>query len=140
MMDRIDRARRSANMRRIKSTDTLPEMIVRKTAHSLGLRFRLHRKNMPGKPDLLFPGHRLAILVHGCFWHRHYGCKNCTNPKTRAAFWKAKFAANVARDASVTAQLKHLGWRVEVIWECETIDIPTLSRKLRSFVAISEKH
>lgn len=94
-------------------------MRVRKAAHALGLRFRLHRKDLLGSPDLVFPRHQTAIFVHGCFWHRHLGCSKASLPKTRPSFWKAKFDANVDRDARVIEALERLGWQVAIIWECE---------------------
>ncbi|MCM8731574.1 very short patch repair endonuclease [Hephaestia sp. GCM10023244] len=133
-MDKISPERRSENMRRIGRKDTAPEMVVRRTAHSLGLRYRLHRKDLPGTPDLVFPRQRLAIFVHGCFWHRHTGCRNCTTPSTRQEFWIAKFAANVERDARSERELCELGWQVEVIWECETRDRQALAGRLRSIL------
>lgn len=131
-MDKISPEQRSENMRRIRPKDTGPEMVVRRMAHSLGLRYRLHRKDLPGKPDLVFPCHKAVVFVHGCFWHRHAGCHNCTNPGTRPEFWAAKFAANVERDARCERQLRELGWRVEIIWECETRDRQALAVRLRS--------
>lgn len=107
-------------MSRVRGKNTSPEMRVRRAAHALGLRFRLHRKDLPGKPDLVFPKHRLAIFVHGCFWHRHEGCSKASMPKTRLEFWQAKFDANVERDARVTRCLVEKEWRVAVIWECQT--------------------
>ena len=95
-------------------------MIVRRVLHGAGYRFRLHRRDLPGSPDVVLPRHRLAVFVHGCFWHRHTGCPRTTTPKTRAAFWASKFAANIARDERATAELGRLGWRVHVVWECET--------------------
>ena len=129
-MDRIDPARRSENMRRIRGRDTAPEMAVRRAIFARGLRFRLHRGDLPGRPDVVLPGRRLAIFVHGCFWHRHAGCARCTDPGTRADFWQAKFAANVARDARVQAELVTAGWRVETVWECEAAKPETLARRL----------
>ena len=131
-MDKISPERRSENMRRIRPKDTKPEMIVRRTAHSLGLRYRLHRKDLPGTPDMVFSRHKVAMFVHGCFWHRHAGCPNCTNPGTRPEFWAAKFAANVERDARSERELRELGWRVEIIWECETRNPQALAERLRS--------
>ena len=95
-------------------------MIVRRALHALGFRFRLHRRDLPGSPDIVLPRHRSVIFVHGCFWHRHAGCRRTTMPKTRAAFWQAKFDANQARDAQVEDALRRAGWWVHVIWECET--------------------
>lgn len=105
-------------MRAVRSRDTSPEFAVRRIAHRLGLRFRLHRRNLPGTPDLIFPRHRLAVFVHGCFWHRHLGCPRATTPKTRAAYWQAKFERTVDRDSAATAALNKSGWRVLIIWEC----------------------
>lgn len=118
-MDIIDSACRSELMARIKGTNTKPEIHVRRVAHAMGLRFRLHRKDLPGRPDLVFPRYRTVVFVHGCFWHRHKDCTFATTPKTRAAFWAAKFAANIERDARNKADLRRLGWRVIVLWECE---------------------
>jgi DNA mismatch endonuclease (patch repair protein) len=132
MADRIDAERRSANMRRIGQKDTAPEIAVRRAAHSLGLRFRLHRRDLPGRPDLVLPRYKMAVFVHGCFWHRHPECSNCTMPKTRVEFWRDKFAANVERDQRVSENLRKLGWRVEVIWECETLDSQHLIDRLSS--------
>jgi len=103
----------------IRGKDTLPEIKVRKYLHSRGLRYRLHVKTLPGKPDLVFPKFRLVVFVHGCFWHRHKGCRYATTPANNAEFWRSKFEANVLRDIEVVQKLKHAGWRVLVIWECE---------------------
>lgn len=107
-------------MSRVRGKDTTPELRVRRAAHSVGLRFRLHRKDLPGSPDMVFPRHKVAMFVHGCFWHRHPGCTKASNPKTRAEFWQDKFRSNVTRDERVAAELEKLGWRVVTIWECET--------------------
>lgn len=122
---------RSEIMRAVKRTHTKPELIVRKFLHSLGLRFRLHRKNLPGSPDIVLPKHCTAIFVHGCFWHRHSGCRYASTPKTRQDYWLPKFDANVERDAHKEAQLRELGWRVLVIWECETRNLEALEQRLR---------
>jgi len=105
-------------MSRIRGKDTEPELIVRSFFHRAGLRFRLHAK-LPGKPDLILPKRNTAIFVHGCFWHRHNGCRFSTTPANNAAFWREKFAGNVRRDAAAQRQLEELRWRVEVIWECQ---------------------
>ena len=117
-MDVVDAATRSRMMAGIRGKDTKPELIVRRFLHRAGLRFRLHAK-LPGKPDLVLPKHRAAVFVHGCFWHRHEGCRYATTPANNAAAWQEKFAANVRRDAKMRQQLEELGWRVLVIWSCE---------------------
>ena len=110
----------------IRGKNTKPELVVRSFLHRAGLRFRLHAR-LPGKPDLVLPKHRAAVFVHGCFWHRHDGCRYTTTPANNAAFWQEKFAANVRRDAKVKQQLEELGWRVLVIWSCE-LDERSLAR------------
>ena len=134
MTDIVDSKRRSELMARIRSRDTAPELAVCRIAHRMGLRFRLHRKDLPGRPDLVFPKHRLAVFVHGCFWHRHEGCRHASMPRSRVAFWTEKFAANVARDARQQAALNEVGWRVLVIWECETRDEEAVERRLATSV------
>ena len=120
MTDIVDPKRRSAIMARITSRDTAPELAVRSMAHKMGFRFRLHRKDLPGRPDLVLPKHRLVIFVNGCFWHRHSGCANSIMPKTRTAFWRQKLNGNVERDRRNYQRLLAMGWRTLVIWECET--------------------
>ena len=134
MTDIVNSKRRSAMMAHIRGRNTGPELAVRRIAHRMGLRFRLHRKDLPGRPDLVFPKHQLAVFVHGCFWHRHEGCKYAYTPKSRIAFWTEKFAANVARDGRQEAALKALDWRVLVIWECETGDEVAVERKLTTAI------
>jgi len=107
-------------MGRISGKNTGPELTVRRAAHRRGLRFRLHRRDLPGTPDIVFPRHRLVVFVHGCFWHRHVGCRRCTTPKTRVEFWTEKFRRNVERDQRSVAALQRSGWRVLTIWECQT--------------------
>jgi DNA mismatch endonuclease (patch repair protein) len=118
-------------MSRVASKNTTAELRVRSAAHALGLRFRLHRRNLPGTPDLVFPKRRLALFVHGCFWHRHEGCKKATGAKSRVAFWEAKFKRNVERDGENRSELERLGWRVETIWECDTKMPDRLINRLR---------
>jgi DNA mismatch endonuclease (patch repair protein) len=130
----MDAAARSALMGRIRGVDTGPEMAVRRAAHRLGYRFRLHCRSLPGRPDIVFPSRRAAIFVHGCFWHRHEGCRKASTPKTRVEFWEAKFARNVERDAEVQQRLRAAGWRVLVIWECEIGMNGDLDRTLREFL------
>ena len=132
MADRISPEKRSWNMSRIGSRDTKPELRVRSALHRMGYRFRVHRKDLPGKPDVALPGLSTAIFVHGCFWHRHKGCRNATTPKTRTAFWKKKFAENTARDRKNTRALRNLGWDVVIFWECETEQASGLVKRIRS--------
>ena len=138
MTDIVDSRRRSEMMAGIKGQDTKPELVVRRIAHKLGLRFRLHRKDLPGRPDLVFPRRRLAVFVHGCFWHRHGGCRYAYTPKSRIGFWTKKFAQNIARDRSNEETLRILDWRVLVIWECETRDEDTVRRYLEEYVEWGE--
>ena len=119
-MDRLTTEHRSWNMSRIRSRNTKPEVIVRSLLHGLGFRFRLHRHDLPGSPDIVLPRYGTAIFVHGCFWHRHKECKHVANPKTRADFWNDKFAENVERDIRAQKELIALDWNVIIIWECET--------------------
>ena len=134
MTDIVDSMRRSKMMAGIKGRNTAPERTVRRVAHRMGLRFRLHRKNLPGSPDLILPRRRLAVFVHGCFWHRHEGCRYAYTPKSRIAFWTEKFTQNVARDRRNEAALRDLGWRVLIIWECETRDEEIVRRYLEESV------
>ncbi|MFL6846330.1 MAG: very short patch repair endonuclease [Allosphingosinicella sp.] len=122
-----DRSRLMANVRR---ADTKPEIAVRRVAHALGYRFRLHRRDLPGTPDLVFPRLRKIVFVHGCFWHRHAGCKRASSPKTRTAFWEEKFSRNVDRDRKNIADLEARGWSCEIVWECQTVDADRLRRLL----------
>ena len=119
MADRFSEEQRSYVMSRIKSKDTKPEMILRKSLHELGFRYRLHSSDLPGKPDMIFPKFRICIFVHGCFWHRHEGCPRSTMPKTNTLFWQEKFHRNKNRDIENVIRLIDLGWRVEIVWECE---------------------
>ena len=118
--DIVTPEQRSKIMSMIKGKNTKPEMLVRSVCHELGLRYRLHRKDLPGKPDLVFPKHRLCIFVHGCFWHRHPGCKYAYTPKSRLNFWLPKLAKNVERDLDAQQALIARGWKVVIIWECHT--------------------
>ena len=134
MTDIVDRRRRSELMAGIRTRDTAPELSVRRIAHRMGLRFRLQRKDLPGRPDLVFPKHRLAVFVHGCFWHQHDGCRFAHVPKSRVAFWTKKFAQNVARDRRNVESLRGSGWRVGIIWECEAGDEKAVRTHLASLV------
>jgi len=129
-MDILSKERRSWNMSRIRGKNTVPERVVRSALHRMGYRFRLHRPDLPGKPDIVLRRYNTVILVHGCFWHRHKGCKFAYTPKSRKRFWKQKFERNVQRDHQVKRLLKSRGWRVCVIWECETESDKLLSRRL----------
>lgn len=131
MVDSLTPESRSRNMAKIRGKDTGPELLVRRAAHAIGLRFRLHRRDLPGTPDLVFPGRRIVLFVHGCFWHRHPGCRMAYMPKSRIDFWQAKFDTNVARDARNLAELAGEGWTVAVIWECETRDPVRLRQIIR---------
>lgn len=119
MVDFLTPTQRSERMSRIRSRDSQPELALRRVLHRLGLRYKLHTKDLPGKPDLVFPRYRAVVFVHGCFWHRHEGCNIATTPKSNTPFWVEKFGKNVMRDTRVAAQLKGLGWNVFVAWECE---------------------
>lgn len=118
----MDVQTRSRIMRAVPQKNTSAEMRVRRCAHRLGLRYRIHQKKLPGTPDLVFPKYRIVIFVHGCFWHRHVGCKLATTPTANSAFWKKKFGDNIKRDARKSSELERAGWRVFVVWECETKD------------------
>ncbi|MCZ8164017.1 MAG: very short patch repair endonuclease [Brevundimonas sp.] len=124
MADSLTPERRSWNMSRIRGTNTGPEIKLRSLLHRAGYRFRLHERRLPGNPDIVLPRYRTAILVHGCFWHRHPGCQNATTPRSRTDFWTSKFEATVARDVAKTAQLETAGWQVVKVWECELKKAP----------------
>jgi DNA mismatch endonuclease, patch repair protein len=125
---------RSALMARVPSHGTRPEMAVRRAAHQLGFRYRLHRRDLPGTPDLVFTRFRTVVFVHGCFWHRHSGCRRATTPKTRRDFWQAKFDANVDRDRRTVVALEAAGWTVAVVWECEALEEQPLKRRLKNLL------
>lgn len=131
-MDIVDRATRSRMMSRIRGRDTKPEVLVRSGLHRQGLRFTLHAR-LPGRPDLVFPKYRTVVFVHGCFWHRHPGCRYATTPSGNADFWKRKFAENVDRDIRVQRELEMAGWKVITVWECEvkSMDFGALAARVR---------
>lgn len=135
MTDTLTSAQRSALMAKVKGTNTDPEMRVRKALHRRGYRYRLHAKNLPGRPDISFSGRKVAVFVHGCFWHRHPGCKKTTTPKTRTRFWKRKFSENVKRDQRNLNALGKLGWRTMVVWECEAENLESLMPSIERFLA-----
>jgi len=122
--------KRSAVMRRVKGRDTTPEVKVRRALTALGARYRLHRKDLPGSPDIVFPGRRLALFVHGCFWHGHDCARGARVPKANRDYWVAKLARNRARDAWSRTALEAAGWRVEILWECELKDVAALRARL----------
>jgi DNA mismatch endonuclease (patch repair protein) len=134
MVDVLTREQRRRNMSAIRGAHTKPEMIVRSLAHRLGYRFRLHRRDLPGKPDLVFPAQRKVIFVHGCFWHMHDCRYGSVTPATNAEFWQNKRMSNVERDARHLKSLRQDGWRVLIVWECETREPEKLERKLDKFL------
>ena len=130
MADVFTKTKRSEVMSRIRGRDTKPERAVRSILHRLGYRFRLHRTDLPGKPDIVLPCLRIVIFVHGCFWHRHEGCRFAYTPKTRTEFWLKKLESNVARDRQVETQLAELDWLVITVWECELRTPEKLTKRL----------
>jgi DNA mismatch endonuclease (patch repair protein) len=134
MADHISAAQRSALMARIRGRDTRPEILVRSIVHRLGFRFRIGPTTVPGKPDLVLQRHRKVILVHGCFWHQHPGCRRSSRPQSRVKFWNAKLDRNIRRDKDVMAQLVEEGWSFLIVWECETTNRANLEAKLRRFL------
>jgi DNA mismatch endonuclease, patch repair protein len=130
MADSLTKEHRSWNMSRIRSTNSKPEIVVRSLLHRMGYRFRLHRKDLPGKPDIVLPKYRTVIFVHGCFWHRHERCRKAYQPKSRRNFWEKKFRQNKARDKKNLNFLEEKDWNVLVVWECEIDDISRLSERL----------
>lgn len=133
-MDTVTRERRSEIMGRVRNKDTRPEMLVRRLVHGMGYRYRLHRGDLPGKPDLVFGGRRKVIFVHGCFWHRHENCPLARMPKSRVEFWRIKLNGNRERDTRNIQALREGGWSVLVIWECETRDTDALRRRITNFL------
>jgi DNA mismatch endonuclease (patch repair protein) len=119
VVDHVSRQRRSEIMAAVRDRNTAPEIIVRKAAHRMGLRFRLRGRDLPGRPDLVLPKWKTVLFVNGCFWHRHPGCKRTVVPKTNLAFWVEKFDTNMRRDEANYARLAEMGWRVIVLWQCE---------------------
>lgn len=133
-MDRISPARRSANMAKIRSRDTKPELAVRRLVYRMGYRYRLHAPRLPGRPDLVFSLRKRVIFVHGCYWHRHRRCRFAYLPKSNVEFWRKKFKSNTARDTWVNKELAQLGWEVLTVWECEVRDLEGLRTKLARFL------
>jgi DNA mismatch endonuclease, patch repair protein len=129
-MDTLTVEQRSERMSRIRGKDTKPEMLVRRALHRLGYRYRLHRRDLPGKPDLVFPSRKKVVFIHGCFWHAHEDCTVANMPKSRRPYWKAKFARNKERDQLNAKRLRQAGWKVFVVWECETKKLDRLQKRL----------
>ncbi|MCY4530044.1 MAG: DNA mismatch endonuclease Vsr [Chloroflexi bacterium] len=139
-MDSLSAEHRSWNMSRIRGSNTTPERVVRSLLHRMGYRYRLQQKHLPARPDIVMAGRRTVILVHGCYWHRHPGCRFAYSPKTNREFWEAKFEENVARDTRQRGQLQELGWTVITVWECETKNPVTLAERLRTSVPSHIRH
>ncbi|MBT4339527.1 MAG: DNA mismatch endonuclease Vsr [Bacteroidetes bacterium] len=135
-MDKLTKEKRSWNMSKIRSGNTKPELLVRSLLHRMGYRFRLHQKDLPGKPDVVLAKHKAVIFIHGCFWHHHKGCKYAYIPKTRKEFWEAKFKSNIERDKKVNKLLKEKNWRILIIWECEISNIELTRKKLKDYLII----
>jgi DNA mismatch endonuclease (patch repair protein) len=134
MADKISKEHRSWNMSRVKSKNTRPELMIRSILHKQGYRFRLNRKDLPGKPDIVLPKHQKIIFVHGCFWHQHSGCSASKRPSTNVEFWDEKLDSNIKRDRYNQESLRKLGWDICVIWECETRKKDVLVKKLKGFL------
>lgn len=134
MADRVTPDKRSRMMAQVKGRNTRPEIVVRRVLHGMGYRFRLHRKDLPGCPDIVLPKHHKIIFVHGCFWHGHAGCRRSARPSSNQEFWNRKIDANIARDTSNIFILEHMGWKVLVIWECKTRSAEELNAVLTDFM------
>lgn len=136
MVDTVDVKRRSEIMSKIRAKDMKPEMVVRRLTFAMGYRYRLHRRDLPGTPDLVFPGRKKVIFVHGCFWHQHDSetCRIARIPKSNVDYWLPKLERNVARDAENLTQLAAMGWKALIIWECETSDPDLVRSKIRNFL------
>jgi len=138
-VDHLSPGARSRAMRRVRSHDTTPERIVRSIAHSLGFRFRLHRRDLLGSPDLTFPRLRAVVFVHGCYWHQHRCPRGARQPKTNREYWLPKLRRNVERDRRILRALRREGWRVLVVWECQTRDVERLRRRLAAFLGAGRR-
>jgi DNA mismatch endonuclease (patch repair protein) len=136
-MDPLTQDQRSERMRRVRQRGTTPEMTVRRRLHAMGFRYGLHRRDLPGRPDIVLTRHRAAVFVHGCFWHSHPGCRLATVPKSRTEYWDGKLEENRRRDARALEALEGAGWRVLVVWECETRSPQTLQEELAEFLLCS---
>ena len=133
-MDTLTVDQRSERMARIRSKDTKPEQAVRRALFGLGYRYRLHRKDLPGQPDIVFPGRRKVVFIHGCFWHAHEGCKVANLPKSRTEFWQAKFTRNRERDEANQVALRRLGWKVLTVWECEVRNERKMLKRIQAYL------
>jgi DNA mismatch endonuclease (patch repair protein) len=133
-MDVFGKDKRSQIMSRVRGKDTKPELIVRSLLHRMGYRFRIHRTDLPGNPDITLPKHKKVIFVHGCFWHGHLACARAKRPSTNVEFWQKKLDKNIQRDTQNIAKLVALGWTVLVIWQCEVKNLPNLKYKLEHFL------
>ena len=138
-MDKLSPERRSSNMARIRSQNTSPELSLRKVIHGLGYRFRLHRNDLPGKPDLVFPSRKKVIFVHGCFWHQHAECREGRMPGSRLEYWGPKLRHNQERDTLAQDSLKQQGWRYLVVWECELKDIAAVLKRVKRFLGAAHR-
>jgi DNA mismatch endonuclease (patch repair protein) len=138
MADIVDVSTRSRMMSGIRGKDTLPELQVRRFLHGTGLRFLLHARHLPGRPDVVLPKHETVVFVHGCFWHRHHSCKYAYEPASNRRFWRNKFLDNVARDKRVKSQLRRAGWRVLVVWECAAGNKERLARLVTSILDVKQ--
>jgi len=135
MADVFAPEKRSLIMSRIKGRDTRPEILVRSLLHRMGYRFRLHRRDLPGCPDIVFAKHRKVIFVHGCFWHGHPGCRRSERPTANREFWQKKLSGNVERDRKNRLELEKLGWKILIVWTCETRDVARLEGVLKHFMS-----
>jgi len=135
MPDQFDTATRSMVMRKVRQENTAPEMIVRRALHRMGYRFRLHRRDLPGRPDIVLTKHKAVVFVHGCFWHGHPGCRRAARPASNAAFWNDKLDRNIERDRKVVAALERAGWRVLIVWECDAKGGNLLEGALKAFLS-----
>jgi DNA mismatch endonuclease, patch repair protein len=132
--DKVSPEQRSRNMSRVKGRDTKPEKVVRSLLHGMGYRFRLHRRDLPGRPDVVLPKHKKAVFIHGCFWHGHEGCPRAARPTTNADFWNKKIDSNIRRDAAAQQGLTTLGWKYLIVWQCQMRDLTALADRLNSFL------
>jgi DNA mismatch endonuclease (patch repair protein) len=137
--DKFTPEERSRIMSRVKGRDTKPEKIVRSLLHAMGLRFRLHRRDLPGKPDVVLPRHKKVVFVHGCFWHGHAGCPRAARPTSNVEFWNKKIDSNMRRDRVAQKELTALGWQILIVWQCEMRNLTALTDKLEQFFKPQEK-